>query len=111
MAQKIQDIQLLSLYVGGRDGGIVVAASTATTAKVIHMIQCLEDDTEFTVLAGVEQDGTTARNLITGNGYSGIKWAKVSLHFAPFGGKISSFTADKAVRYFRMADTGRTQND
>jgi len=30
---KIQEIQLLSLYVGGRDGGILVAASTATTDR------------------------------------------------------------------------------
>ena len=106
----ISNIQLLSLYVGGRDGGIRVAAS-AVSGKVIHLIQCLEDDTEFTVLAGVEQDGTTARNYVTENGYSGAKWDKGSLHFAPFGGKISSFTADKDVRYFRMAKTERKQND
>ena len=110
MAQDISNIQLLSLYVGGRDGGIRVAASAAQTGKIIHMIQCLEDGTEFTVLAGEDQDGT-ARNYLTANGYSGETWDKGSLHFAPFGGKISSFTADKKVRYFRMAATKRSQND
>lgn len=106
----IQDIQLLSLYVGGRDGGTIVAASTATEDKVIHMIECLEADTTFSVLAGEDQDGT-ARNMITGNGYSGVALPQNTLVFAPFGGKIEDFTADKAVRYFRMATTERTQND
>lgn len=108
---KIQDIQLLSLYVGGRDGGVYVAGSTAKTGQVIHMIECLEDGTTFSVLSGVDQDGTTARNYLTANGYNGIAWSKGSLHFSPFGGKISSFTADKAVRIFRYAKTERTQND
>ena len=107
----ISNIQLLSLYVGGRDGGIIVAASAAQTTKVIHLIECLEANTTFTVLAGVDQDGSTARNYITGNGYSGVALPQGHLVFAPFGGKISSFTADKAVRYFRMAKTERTQND
>ena len=110
MAQDIGNIQLLSLYVGGRDGGIYVAASTAQSGKVIHMIQCLEDTTEFTVLAGEDQD-ETARDYITDNGYSGVTWDKGSLHFAPFGGKIEEFTADKPVRYFRLAASGRSQND
>lgn len=107
---KITEIQLLSLYVGGRDGGILVAASTATTGKVIHMIECLEADTTFSVLAGEDQD-ESARNLITGNGYSGVALPIGTLVFAPFGGKIEDFTADKAVRYFRLADTNREQND
>jgi len=107
---KLNEIQFLSRFVGGRDGGIHVAASTATTGKVIHMIQCLEDSTEFSVLAGEDQDGS-ARNYVTGNGYSGITWDKGSLHFAPMGGHISSFTADKAVRYFRLPKSDRTQND
>ena len=107
---KITEIQLLSLYVGGRDGGIIVAASTATTGKVIHLIECLEADTTFSVLAGADQDGT-ARNLVTANGYSGVALPKGTLVFAPFGGKLSSFTADKAVRYFRMPTTERLQND
>ena len=107
---KISITQILSLFVGGRDGGINVAASTATTAKVIHMIECLEDTTIFTVLAGADQDGTT-RNLITANGYSGLELSKGYLVFAPFGGNIDSFTADKAVRYFRLPTTERKQTD
>ena len=110
MAQDIGNIQLLSLYVGGRDGGIYVAASAAQTSKIIHLIQCLQDDTEFSVLAGEDQD-ETAREWLADNDYTGIKWDKGSGHFAPVGGKISSFTADKPVRYFRMAATGRSQND
>ena len=110
MAQDIGNIQLLSLYVGGRDGGIIIAASAAQTTKVVHLIQCLENDTTFTVLAGEDQNGT-ARNLITANGYSGVALEKGTLVFAPFGGKLSSFTADKKLRYFRMAATGRSQND
>ncbi len=106
----ITELQMLSLYVGGRDGGIRVAASAAQTTKMIHLIQCLEDDTEFSVLAGEDQD-EAAREYLADNGYSGAKWDKGSLHFAPLGGKISSFTADKSVRYFRMPTTERLQND
>ena len=107
---KISLVQINSLFVGGRDGGILVAASTATTAKVIHLIECLEADTTFTVLDGADQD-TTTRNLITANGYSGVALPIGTLVFAPFGGNIDSFTADKAVRYFRMATTERKQTD
>jgi len=107
---NITNIQLLSLYVGGRDGGIIVAASTATSGKVIHMIECLEADTTFSVLAGEDQD-ETARNMLTANGYAGVALPQGHLVCAPFGGKISAFTADKAVRYFRMAASERKQND
>lgn len=107
---RINLAQLNALFVGGRDGGIIVAASTATTTKVIHMIECLEADTTFSVLAGADQDGTT-RNLITANGYSGVALPIGTLVFAPFGGNIDSFTADKAVRYFRLPTTERKQTD
>ncbi len=110
MAAKITVTQMLALFVGGRDGGINVAASAAQTSKVIHMIECLEDTTTFTVLAGADQDGT-ARNLITANGYSGLTVSKGYLVFAPFGGNLDSFTADKAVRYFRLPTTERNQTD
>jgi len=106
----IGDLQLLSLFVGGRDGGIIVAASAAQTSKVIHLIECLEADTTFTVLAGEDQDGT-ARNLITANGYSGVALPQGKLVAAPFGGHIDSFTADKAVQYYRLPETKRLQND
>jgi hypothetical protein len=110
-ATKITSIQLLALYVGGRDGGVIQAASTAASGKVIHMIECLEADTTFTVLAGVDADGSTARNYITDNGYSGVALPQGTLVCAAFGGKISSFTADKAVRYFRLPNTSPIQND
>ncbi len=107
---KIIDNQLLSLYVGGRDGGIIVAASAAQTAKVVHLIQCLEDVTTFSVLSGNDQDDT-ARNLLTANGYAGVALDKGTLVFAPYGGKLTTFTADKKLRYFRMAASDRTQNN
>lgn len=107
---KIQDIQLLSLYVGGRDGGIIVAASAAQTGKVIHMIECLEANTTFTVLTAEDKD-ESARNMLTANGYAGVALPQGHLVCAPFGGKISAFTADKAVRYFRLPSTERLQND
>ena len=110
-ATKITSIQLLALYVGGRDGGIITAALAAQTGKIIHLIECLEDDTTFTVLAGTDADGTTARNYITGNGYSGVALPKGTLVPSAFGGKISSYTCDKAVRYFRLPDTSPIQND
>ena len=108
---RISNTQLFSLMLGGRDGGIIVAGTTATTGKVIHLIECLEADTTFTVLAGVEADGSTARNYIVANGYSGVALPIGHLIGAPLGGKISSFTADKAVRYFRLPTTSTVQND
>lgn len=110
-ATKITSIQLLALYVGGRDGGINVAASTAQTAKVIHLIECLEEDTVFSVLAGVDADGSTARNYVVANGYGSVTLPKGTLVFAAFGGKISSFTCNKKVRYFRLPNTTPIQND
>jgi hypothetical protein len=107
---KIQNWQLLSLYVGGRDGGVIVAASTATSSKVIHMIECLEADTTFTVLTAEDQD-ESARNMLTANGYAGVALPQGHLVCAPFGGHISAFTADKAVRYLRMPASERLQND
>lgn len=106
---KINEMQMLSLFVGGRDGGII-AASGAVSGQVIHMIEVLEDDTTFTVLSGENQDGT-ARNLISANGYNGVALGAGALVFAPFGGYISAFTADKSVRYFRMPASDRTQNN
>ena len=110
MANRISLVQINSLFIGGRDGGIIVAASAAQTTKVIHLIECLEANTTFTVLAGADQDGTT-RNLITANGYSGVALPQGTLVFAPFGGNIDSFTADKIVRYSRYATTERKQTD
>lgn len=107
---QITQLQMLSLYVGGRDGGILVAASTATSGKVIHMIECLEANTTFTVLTAEDQD-ESARNMLTANGYAGVALPQGHLVCAPFGGKISAFTADKAVRYLRMPTTERNQND
>ena len=106
----ISQLQMQSLYVGGRDGGIIVAASTATEDKVIHMIECLEADTTFTVLEGEDQSGT-AQDLIASNGYSGVALPQGTLVFSSFGGFIADFTADKIVRYFRLPATERTQND
>ena len=106
----ITELQMLSLYVGGRDGGIIVAASAAQTTKVIHMIECLEASTTFTVLTAEDQD-ESARNMLTANGYAGVALPQGHLVFSPFGGKISAFTADKKVRYLRMPTTERLQND
>lgn len=102
--------QMLSLYVGGRDGGIHNAASNALTSEVIHMIECLEDTTVFTVLSGKDQDGT-ARNYITTNDYGGEEWAKGDLIFAPFGGFLDTVTCDKRIRYYRLPTTSRKQID
>lgn len=106
----ITELQMLSLYVGGRDGGIIVAASVAQTGKVIHIIECLEAATTFTVLTAADQD-ESPRNMLTTNGYATVALPQGHLVFAPFGGKISAFTADKAVRYLRMATTERKQTD
>lgn len=107
---KITNNQLLSLQFGGRDGGIYKAASTAVEDAVIHMIELLADDTTFTVLAAEDQDGTV-RNMLTANGYATIALAKTVKIYAPFGGKITDFTADKPVRYFRLPTSNRSQND
>ena len=106
----ISELQVLSLNQGGRDGGIVVAASVATEDEIIDKIECLEASTTFTVLAGQDQDGT-ARDLIADNGYSGIALPIGTVIWAPFGGFIEDFTADQIVRYSRMAASGRDKND
>ncbi len=106
----LTQLQLLSLYVGGRDGGKHNAASNALTNQVIHMIECLEDTTVFSVLSGKDQDGT-ARNYITTNDYGGEEWKAGTLIFAPTGGFIDTVTADKRLRYYRMPTTSRIQID
>lgn len=106
----LNEIGFLGLYVGGTDGGIRVDASAAVTAKEIHVIEILEDNTAFTVLSGKNQDDT-ARNYITDNNYASKTWQPGTLIFAPQGGYIDAYTADKETRRFKMANTDRTRNE
>ena len=107
---KIKNQQLLSLYVGGRDGGIIKAGAAAVSGAVIHTVQVMEDAATFSVLTAEDQDGT-ARNMLTANGYAGVALDKGFLVFAPFGGKITAYTCDKKTRYLRMATSNSEQND
>lgn len=107
---RIQNIQLLSLYVGGRDGGVIKAGAAAVTGAVIHLIEVLEEGATFSVLTAEDQDGS-ARNMLTANGYASVALSKGFLVFAPFGGKITDYTCDKKTRYLRMSATSREQND
>ena len=107
---EISNFELAGLELGGRDGGVIVAGAAAQTGKVINMIECLEASTTFTVLAGEDQN-TSARNLIVANGYSGIALPIGTKVFAPIGGHISSYTADKITRYSKLPGSNRTQNN
>ena len=109
MARDLNALDFFALYLGGKDGGQYVAGATATTAKQIQLIEVMEDIATFSVLSGENQDGTS-RNMLTGNGYTGIAFNRGDLIYAPYGGFISAFTCDKAVRYFSFPDTNRTLN-
>ena len=109
MARDLNAIDFFSLYLGGEDGGMYVAASTETTAKQIHLIEVMGDSCTFTVLSGENQDGT-ARNMLTANGYTGVAFDKGDLIYAPLGGFIAAFTADQAVRYYSFPDSNRSLN-
>jgi hypothetical protein len=106
----ISNFELAGLELGGNDGGIIVAASAAQTSKVINMIECLEAATTFTALEGENQDGT-ARNLLTANGYAGVALPIGTKVFAPIGGFIEEYTADKITRYSKLPGSNRTQNN
>jgi hypothetical protein len=106
----LNEIGYLGLYVGGEDGGIRVNASTAVSDEEIHVIEILEDNTTFTVLTGKDQGGTT-RDYMTSNNYTGKLWQPGTLIFAPQGGYITTYTADKETRRFKMANTSRKRNE
>ncbi len=108
--RDLNQMDYLSLYAGGIDGGIVRDGSSALTGAEIHMIEVLVDDTEFTVLSAQSQADATI-NMLTANNYTSKTWKAGKLLFAPFGGHITAFTADQDVRYFRLPGTNRKRNE
>ena len=108
---KLTNLQYLSLYVGGADGGIVQDADAALAGAELHMIEVLVDNTEFSVLSRTTQADVVVNMLSGVNNYAGKKWKSGSLIFAGHGGFITAFTADADVLYFTLAGSGRDQNE
>ena len=85
-----KNIQLLSAYVGGGNGGKYIATSTADAA--VHFLY-VASDTVFTVLT--DSDDT---NLITSKAISGVT-VPVGVIFAPAQGSDGTIAKIKAVSY------------
>lgn len=99
----------LSIYLGGKDGGVHVPASTAVTSIKRHLIEIRADNTSFSVLTAVDQDGN-AVNMLTGvNNYNGVAFDKKEFISAPNGGYISAYTANGITRHFAFPDSNRKQ--
>lgn len=106
---KIQDNQMLSLYVGGADGPKRQNASAAKTGEV-HLIKVLVDGTTFSVLSAVDQGGS-AVNMLTANNLTAKVFNEGDLVGAPYGGYISAYTASQETEYYKMASTSRERQE
>jgi len=110
MARDLGLMDLSALALGGKDGGMLAAASAAVAGVKCHVIEVLEDSATFTLMTAENQDGS-ARNMLSANGYDSVVLAVGTLVYAPFGGFISAFTCDKATRRFTLPDSNRLQNN
>ena len=110
ITRDLNQMDYLALYAGGLDGGIIRDASSALTGAEIHMIEVLVDDTEFTALSAQSQADATV-NMLTANNYTSKTWKAGKLIFAPFGGHITTMTADQDVRYFKFPTSYRKRNE
>lgn len=112
MARDLTQIDFLSLYLGGEDGGVYVASATAVTGKQIALIEVMDDSATFSVLSGEAQNGSAIDMVNAAQNNYGVSgaWNRGDLIAAPMGGFISAFTCDKACRYFRVPDSNRSLN-
>ena len=108
--RDLNQMDYLSLYAGGIDGGIIRDGASALTGAEIHMIEVLVDGTGFSVLTAQSQADAEVLMLAVNN-YTGKTFAKGQLIFPPFGGHITTMTADQDVRYFRFPGTNRKRNE
>ena len=106
----LNELAYFSLYLGGLDGGIYVAASTAQTGKDRHLIEVLEDNATFSVINAVDQNKAT-RNMVTTNNLGSRTYNTGDLVYAPNGGHISAYTCDKATQHYAMPTSDRTKNE
>lgn len=110
MARDLSQLDFFSLYLGGEDGGKYVAASTDITGVKRHLIEVLEDGATFSVLSGVDQDGTAVDFKAAGTNNLGARTYNTGdLVYAPMGGYISAYTCNKATMHYEMPDTNRKQ--
>ena len=110
VTRDLVQLDYLALYAGGLDGGIIRDGSSALATAEIHMIEILVDGTGFSVLAAQSQ-ADAAVNMLTANNYTGKTFAKGQLVFPPFGGHITTMTADQDVRYFKFPTSYRKRNE
>lgn len=110
ITRDLTQMDYLALYAGGIDGGIIRDASSALTGAEIHMIEILVNGTGFTVLTAQSQADAEVL-MLTVNNYTGKTFAKGQLVFPPFGGHITTMTADQDVRYFKFPTTYRKRNE
>jgi len=100
--KTLNQFDYLSLYLGGEDGGIIKNAGAVTDQKC-HLLEVMEDGCTFTVMTGANQLGE-AVNFMTANNYTGFVFDKGDYVYAPDGGYIGAYTADKKVRQYTMCD-------
>lgn len=104
------NFQLLSLGLGGADGGIQQSsADSAKTGLTCHILQ-VTADTVFTTLTGVDRDGSSV-NMLTANNLTGITVSAPATISAPDvgqGGYISTITMSGGqILRHTMPDTKR----
>ncbi len=110
ITRDLSQMDYLALYAGGLDGGIIRDGSSALTGAEIHMIEVLVDGTGFSVLAAQNQADATV-NMLTANNYTSKTFSRGQLVFPPFGGHITTMTADQDVRYFKFPTSNRKRNE
>ena len=110
VTRDLVQLDYLALYAGGLDGGIIRDGSSALTGAEIHMIEILVDNTGFSVLTAQSQADAEVL-MLTVNNYAGKTFNKGQLVFPPFGGHITTMTADQDVRYFKFPTSYRKRNE
>ena len=110
MAQNINQLDYFSLYLGGLNGGVYVAANTAKTGLKRHLIEVLENGATFTVLSAIDQDGDAVDMTAAGTNNFGVReYNTGDLVYAPDGGYITAYTCDKATQHYAIPTSNRKQ--
>ena len=105
MARDLNNLDFLSLFVGGADGSKRQDADAVGTAEC-NMIECLVDGTTFSTITAVDAAGA-AVNMLTANNLTAKVFNAGKLLFAPAGGMITAYTASEETEYFKMVTSSR----
>ena len=106
----LNELGYFSLYLGGVDGGIYVAGTTATAALERDLIEVLEDGATFSIITAHDQD-RTARDMVVDNNLGNRTYNTGDLVYAPTGGYISAYTCDKNTQHYAMPASNRVKNE